>query len=75
MLLHVGTLDSMFIDILDKTGLYGNRIEFLFMSCKKDIDIFTEKIEKIYYSKDTVSQEKILAMKTQDEFDILVKSL
>ena len=71
VLFHTGSLGNMYMSIFDQLGLYGNRIELLFISCDRKIDTLVDTVYTLY--KKGVCQDRIIAMKTQNEFDILVK--
>ena len=61
-------LEDMYMDMADDIGLYGYRIEMLYQACGCRIDKFTEAVSRIY-RKGKFSQEYILSLKTQEEFN------
>ncbi len=63
--------DNMYMIMLDELGLYSSRIELLFISCGKNLANFLDTVSTLYFKREC--QDKIIAMKTQEEFDILVK--
>lgn len=71
ILFYSNNMGDIYMGIIDNLGLYGNRIELLFKSCNSDIANFIDTISTLYEKE--VSQDRIIAMKTQEEFDILVK--
>ena len=71
LLLYTSPLGNMYMNMIDQLGLYGNRIEMLFVSCDRNMDKFIDTLQAL--SKQGVCQDRIISMKTQEDFNILVK--
>ena len=64
--LHLCELDAplshKYLGMVDKIGLYGKRIELLYISCGKDVEKFFDTVSTLYY--EGVERSKIISMKT-----------
>ena len=74
MLILVGGLEYIYLSKIDQLGIYGDRIEMLFVACERDLDLFIDTVDSLYdkLSNKMISQDQIIKMKTQEEFDKLV---
>ncbi len=70
-LVYSNPMENIYMGMIDQLGLYGRRIEFLYKACESDIDKFLDAVNTFHEK--AVSQDRIIAMKTQEEFDVLVK--
>lgn len=68
---NTSSLSHKYLGMVDKIGLYGKRIELLYISCGKDVEKFFDTVSTLYY--EGVERSKIISMKTQEDFDALVK--
>ncbi|MCR5185542.1 MAG: hypothetical protein K6D97_00285 [Clostridia bacterium] len=74
MLLWADGLEYIYLSKIDQLGLYGDRIEMLFVACERDLDLFMNTVDSLYdkFSNQMISQDQIIKMKTQEDFDKLV---
>lgn len=70
-LFYTNPMENLYLGMIDQLGLYGNRLELLYNSCHCNIANFVDTVGILY--KKEIPQDRIIAMKTQEEFDILVK--
>lgn len=71
LLFHTCPYENIYLCMIDRLGLYGDRIELLFIACGYNIANFVNTVNILF--KKEVSQDRIIAMKTQEEFDNLVE--
>jgi len=74
LLFWAGDLSYIYLNKIDQLGLYGNRIEMLIVACEWDLDLFINTVDSLYdkLSNKMISQDQIIRMKTQEDFDKLV---
>ena len=74
LLFWAGDLSYIYLNKIDQLGLYGNRIEMLYVACERDLDEFMNAVNSLYdkLSNKMISQDQIISMKTQEDFDKLV---
>lgn len=71
VILYTAPMENIYMSYMDQLGLYSKRIELLYIACERDLDKFLDTVS-ILYDK-AVSQDIIVSMKTQEEFNALVR--